>query len=202
MLLLTCRVPSTCRVHVDLPCLRRLVVFSLTHHLLLKSVVSKIHLVWHVLRVLGSVLLQLVMYLSTHLCWYCCCGCCGWCCWCCWCCGCGCGWAGSDKRKRKSTTNHVICWGWARTTWEIIFTGTWSVVDFFVTCMKGLSGQKYFDFIFAITTSFLQLQLRLSFATSFSQLQLCSVTYNFVFAITTLFWAITTLFWAIATSFL
>ena len=118
MLMLTCRVPSTCCVHVDLPCPRWLVVFSLTRHLLLKSVVSKIHVVW---RVLGSVLLQLVVYLSTHLC-----------CYCCWCCGCGCGWAGSDKRKRKSTTNHVICWGWARTTCEIIFTGTWSVVDFFV----------------------------------------------------------------------
>ena len=140
----------TCRVHVDLPCPRWLVVFSLTRHLLLKSVVSKIHVVW---RVLGSVLLQLVVYLSTHLCCYCCCSCCGWCCWCCWCYGCGWGWAGSDKRKRKSTTNHVICWGWARTTCEIIFTGRWSMVDFFVACHSQLNHNHNININASTTTT-------------------------------------------------
>ena len=53
--------------------------------------------------------------------------------------------------------------------------------------MKGLSGQKYFDFVFAITTSFLQLQLRFvicnfifAITTLFCHLQLCFCNYNFV----------------------
>ena len=61
------------------------------------------HVIW---CVLGSLLLQLNVssssFPSTHQRSYCCCGH-------------GCGWAGSDKQKRKSTTNHVICWGRAQT---------------------------------------------------------------------------------------